>query len=103
MRIGVSKKWASELPWKPVRLMLPSRPTGHAIQCPNNRCRYTQQARNIDGSLALNGQAISRGPVLLIDDMVDSRWTLTVSAWLLRKGGSGEVWPMALSQTGHDE
>lgn len=63
----------------------------------------TQQARNIDGSLALNGQAISRGPVLLIDDMVDSRWTLTVSAWLLRKGGSGEVWPMALSQTGHDE
>jgi ATP-dependent DNA helicase RecQ len=35
--------------------------------------------------------------------MVDSRWTLTVSAWLLRKNGSGEVWPMALSQTGHDE
>lgn len=63
----------------------------------------TQQARNIDGSLALNGQPISPGPVLLIDDMVDSRWTLTVSAWLLRKNGSGAVWPMALSQTGHDE
>ncbi len=63
----------------------------------------TQQARNIDGSLALNGQPIPHGPVLLIDDMVDSRWTLTVSAWLLRKNGSGEVWPMALSQTGHDE
>lgn len=63
----------------------------------------TQQARNIDGSLALNGQPIPRGPVLLVDDMVDSRWTLTVSAWLLRKSGSGAVWPMALSQTGHDE
>lgn len=63
----------------------------------------TQQARNIDGSLALNGQPISPGPVLLVDDMVDSRWTLTVSAWLLRKNGSGEVWPLALSQTGHDE
>jgi ATP-dependent DNA helicase RecQ len=63
----------------------------------------TQQARNIDGSLVLNDQPIPRGPVLLIDDMVDSRWTLTVSAWLLRKSGSGEVWPMALSQTGHDE
>lgn len=63
----------------------------------------TQQARNIDGSLALNGQPIPPGPVLLVDDMVDSRWTLTVSAWLLRKNGSGEVWPMALSQTGHDE
>lgn len=63
----------------------------------------TQQARNIDGSLALNGQPVPRGPVLLVDDMVDSRWTLTVSAWLLRKNGSGVVWPMVLSQTGHDE
>lgn len=63
----------------------------------------TQQARNIDGSLTLNGQPIPSGPVLLVDDMVDSRWTLTVSAWLLRKNGSGAVWPMALSQTGHDE
>ena len=63
----------------------------------------TQQARNIDGSLALNGQPIPPGPVLLVDDMVDSRWTLTVSAWLLRETGSGAVWPMALSQTGHDE
>ena len=63
----------------------------------------TQQARNIDGSLALNGQPIPAGPVLLVDDMVDSRWTLTVSAWQLRKNGSGAVWPMALSQTGHDE
>ncbi|MTW22440.1 DEAD/DEAH box helicase [Allochromatium palmeri] len=63
----------------------------------------TQQARNIDGSLALNGQPIPPSPVLLIDDMVDSRWTLTVSAWLLRKSGSGVVWPMALSEAGHDE
>ncbi len=63
----------------------------------------TQQARNIDGSLALNGLPISPGPVLLIDDMVDSRWTLTVAAWLLRKNGSGAVWPMALSQTGYNE
>ena len=63
----------------------------------------TQQARNIDGSLELNGQPVPHGPVILVDDMVDSRWTLTVAAWLLRKNGSGDVWPMALSQTGHDE
>jgi len=62
----------------------------------------TQQARNIDGSLALNTESIPQGPVLLVDDMVDSRWTLTVSAWLLRMGGSGEVWPLALSQAGHE-
>ncbi len=63
----------------------------------------THQARNIDGSLALNGQPVPHGPVILVDDMVDSRWTLTVAAWLLRSNGSGDVWPMALSQTGHDE
>jgi ATP-dependent DNA helicase RecQ len=62
-----------------------------------------QQARNLDGSLILDGKPISSGPVFLVDDMVDSRWTLTVSAWLLRKNGSGEVWPVVLSQTGHDE
>lgn len=63
----------------------------------------TKQARNVDGSLALSGQSIPPGPVFLVDDMVDSRWTLTVSAWLLRSGGSGPVWPIALSQTGHEE
>jgi len=63
----------------------------------------TQQARNIDGSLALDGRPVPDGPVLLVDDMVDSRWTLTVAAWLLRKNGSGEVWPVALSEAGHDQ
>lgn len=63
----------------------------------------TQQARNIDGSLALANQPFPNGPVLLVDDMVDSRWTLTVAGWLLRGSGSGEVWPIALSLTGHDQ
>ena len=40
------------------------------------------------------------GPALLVDDMVDSRWTLTVAAWLLRSNGSGEVWPLALALAG---
>jgi ATP-dependent DNA helicase RecQ len=62
-----------------------------------------QQARNIDGSLALDGQPVPEGPVILLDDMVDSRWTLTIAAWLLREAGSGEVWPVALSQTGHED
>jgi ATP-dependent DNA helicase RecQ len=63
----------------------------------------TQQARNIDGSLALTIEALPVGPVLLIDDMVDSRWTLTVAAWLLRSHGSDVVFPLALSRLGHDE
>lgn len=62
-----------------------------------------QQARNIDGSLVIDELPDDcLGPVLLVDDMVDSRWTLTVSAWLLRTHGSGVVWPLALAETGHD-
>lgn len=60
----------------------------------------TQQARNVDGSLGLAGEELPAGPVLLVDDMVDSRWTLTVSAWLLRSHGSGEVWPLVLAEVG---
>ena len=63
----------------------------------------TQQARNVDGSLTLSVEALPLGPVLLVDDMVDSRWTFTVAAWLLRSHGSGPVFPMALAQTGDDE
>lgn len=60
----------------------------------------TQQARNVDGSLAISRESIPEGPVLLVDDMVDSRWTLTVAAWLLRSNGSGDVWPLALALAG---
>jgi ATP-dependent DNA helicase RecQ len=60
----------------------------------------TQQARNVDGSLTVTREHVSADPVLLVDDMVDSRWTLTVAAWLLRANGSGEVWPLALAEAG---
>jgi ATP-dependent DNA helicase RecQ len=63
----------------------------------------TQQAHNIDGSLAVSARALCTAPVLLVDDMVDSRWTLTVTAWLLRSHGSGEVFPLALALTGHEK
>jgi ATP-dependent DNA helicase RecQ len=63
----------------------------------------TQQARNIDGSLAVSAKELRTAPVLLLDDMVDSRWTLTVAAWLLRSHGSGEVFPLALALTGHEK
>jgi ATP-dependent DNA helicase RecQ len=61
----------------------------------------TQQARNLDGSLAVDAHALQSGPVLLIDDIVDSRWTMTVCAWLLCSHGSGEVWPFSLALTGY--
>jgi ATP-dependent DNA helicase RecQ len=37
------------------------------------------------------------GPVLLIDDVVDSRWTLTVVGNRLSMAGAGEVYAVALA------
>ena len=61
-----------------------------------------QQARNVDGSLEIQGN-IPLGPVLLVDDMVDSKWTLTVAAYLLALHGSGPVYPMALASTANTD
>jgi ATP-dependent DNA helicase RecQ len=57
--------------------------------------RY-HRCRNLDGVFAVD-QEIPGGPVLLVDDVVDSAWTLTVVAALLRRAGSGPVWPVALA------
>ncbi|MDB6033125.1 MAG: ATP-dependent helicase RecG, partial [Verrucomicrobiales bacterium] len=62
----------------------------------------SQQARNVDGALAVRGQ-VPTGPDLLVDDMVDSSWTLTVAAYLLTFNGSGPVYPMALASTANSD
>ncbi len=40
------------------------------------------------------------GPVLLVDDLCDSRWTLTVASTLLRGAGASKVLPFALATVG---
>lgn len=87
---------ALALPFWPVLVTTVARPEQKTMS------NSTQQARNVDGSLALVG-GLPAGPVLLVDDMVDSGWTLTVSAWLLRRGGSGAVWPLTLAVAGGGE
>ncbi len=39
------------------------------------------------------------GPVLLVDDRIDTRWTVTVAARLLREAGAAGVLPFALAVT----
>ena len=56
-----------------------------------------QQARNVEGSLAVVPTQLIRGPVLLVDDIVDSRWTFTIATALLRENGCGPVRPFALA------
>ena len=53
-----------------------------------------QQAANVWGALAVDGRAVRDGPVLLVDDLVDSRWTLTVAGALLRDTAPGPVLPV---------
>jgi ATP-dependent DNA helicase RecQ len=55
-----------------------------------------QQLRNVWGAFEIQGE-VPDGPVLLVDDTVDSRWTLTVIAAALREAGSGPVVPFALA------
>ncbi len=53
----------------------------------------------VDGELQAAMQA-RPGPVLLVDDLVDSRWTLTVAAGALRRAGAESVLPLALASAG---
>jgi ATP-dependent DNA helicase RecQ len=57
------------------------------------------QARNLDGVFDITKRKVYNDAVLLIDDMIDSKWTLTVVAALLKQAGSGVVWPFALAMT----
>jgi ATP-dependent DNA helicase RecQ len=56
------------------------------------------QHANVDGAFAITG-TVPQGPVLLIDDLVDSRWTLAEVARILRSAGSGSVFPLVLAST----
>lgn len=40
------------------------------------------------------------GPVLLVDDLADSRWSLTVAGQLLRQAGARDVLPFVLASAG---
>ncbi|MFN8228940.1 MAG: RecQ family ATP-dependent DNA helicase [Mycobacterium sp.] len=86
-----------DLPFRPVLTKVAARPAQKTM---NNSA---QQARNVDGSLAVSETALLSGPVLLVDDMVDSQWTMTIAAWLLQSAGSGPVYPLALAWAGGDE
>ncbi len=59
--------------------------------------RY-HQCRNLDGVFQVH-QPIPAGPVLLVDDIVDSSWTLTAAAALRRRAGAERVFPGRLATT----
>lgn len=56
-----------------------------------------RQCANVIDAFRVSPEMVRPGPVLLVDDIVDSAWTLTVCGAALRKNGSGLVHPFALA------
>jgi ATP-dependent DNA helicase RecQ len=61
-----------------------------------------QQFRNVWGAFAISGELPLGEPVLLVDDLADSRWTLTVAGAALLEAGSGPVSPFVLAKAVSD-
>jgi ATP-dependent DNA helicase RecQ len=79
------------IPFKPVLVRIFDAPQQKTMQ------NSSMQANNVINTLNISGE-ISPAPVLLVDDILDSGWTLTIAGWLLRTHGSGPVYPFTLAQ-----
>lgn len=87
---------ALNLPFHPVLVKIDHRQPQKEME------NAAHKARNVEGSLQIQGN-LPAGPVLLVDDMVDSKWTLTVASFLLTSSGSGPVYPLALASTANSD
>ncbi|MBC7374847.1 MAG: RecQ family ATP-dependent DNA helicase [Frankiales bacterium] len=68
---------------------------------PGGRSNSAQRLRAVHGAFRVPaGAALDGGPVLLVDDRVDTGWTLTEAARVLREAGSGPVLPLVLAVDG---
>lgn len=77
--------------------------TGADIRVP--RTSSAQRLRALHGALTVSAEPASAlertsGPVLLVDDMADTGWTLAVAARLLRRAGAEAVFPLVLAVQG---
>jgi ATP-dependent DNA helicase RecQ len=82
---------------------LPLRGTLTRVRENNHRTgsNSAQRLLAVHGSLALPaGIELDGTPILLVDDRVDTGWTVTEAARLLREGGAGHVLPLVLATEG---
>ncbi|MFC5029387.1 DEAD/DEAH box helicase [Streptomyces sp. So13.3] len=69
------------------------------------RSNSAQRLRALHGAFTVPAElaaklAATPGPVLLVDDLADTGWTLAVAARLLRKAGATAVFPLVLAAQG---
>jgi ATP-dependent DNA helicase RecQ len=67
------------------------------------RANDIQRVKNVIGAFDVDAAKIYTGPVLLVDDVVDSGWTFSVLAMLLRESGCDAVYPFALADASSDD
>ncbi|MET9336558.1 RecQ family ATP-dependent DNA helicase [Nonomuraea sp. NPDC003804] len=77
---------------------------GYRAGAPGQQFNSAKRVQAIRATLAMPrelGAEIARcgGPVLLVDDRVDTGWTMTLAAALIRHAGAPAVMPLALATT----
>jgi ATP-dependent DNA helicase RecQ len=77
------------------------RDRNHDAGYQSDQSNSAHQVSNLWGRLSVDPERlpspdVAAGPVLLIDDEVDSRWTLAIAAFVLRGADLGPVLPLAL-------
>jgi ATP-dependent DNA helicase RecQ len=89
---GFAERLAARLglPFHPVLTTTGERPEQRHQQ------NAAHQQRNVEGAFAVVG-ALPAGPVLLVDDLVDSSWTLTEIGRVLGRAGTPLIYPVALA------
>jgi ATP-dependent DNA helicase RecQ len=80
------------LPYQPVMARLVERP-GQKEQK-----NSAHQQANVAGAFGVTGTIID-APVLLVDDLVDSGWTITETGRVLRRAGVPLIYPVGLAST----
>ena len=63
----------------------------------------SHQCGNAMRSFSLKDDVDIPEKILLVDDVVDSKWTLTACGYYLTEGGCQEVYPFALADSSQKE
>ena len=88
---------AGRLPWLGSLDLVNGGPTGTAGGNSAYRLANVWDHFAVGSELAAALEAVQGRPILLVDDLADSRWTLTVAGRLLRRQGVAAVLPFALA------
>lgn len=64
------------------------------------RVRDLADRFDVGPELAARLSGLDGAPILLVDDLIASRWTMAVAARVLRRAGAGQVLPFALGLSG---